>query len=191
MQFFELGIGSLQFESMVMGRIIHLLNPEMGDRHAEGVYQNRWRECNADAEHAQHSGLSKPAASIHLSPVIALPTISPVLDVEFSEGELYISNILDLQIFSKKSSDNISFKTEDIFHIFPLFFLDTFLTYVWFHHFLRCENIISGTARTPAQQNTQKQATEAHCLGCGPFFYFSICWSMELGMRQSVCHPES
>lgn len=76
-------------------------------------------------------------------------------------------------------------------HFFPLFFLDTFLTYVWFHHFLRCENIIGGAARTPAQQNTQKQATEAHCLGCGPFFYFSICWSMELGMRQSVCHPES
>lgn len=94
----------------------------------------------------------------------------------FQEIEWQTTYHLKLQIFST---------------FFPLFFLDTFLTYVWFHHFLRCENIISGTARTPAQQNTQKQATEAHCLGCGPFFYFSICWSMELGMRQSVCHPES
>lgn len=44
----------------------------------------------------------KQPVSSQLSLAIALPTISPVFKVEFSEGEPYISIILDLQIFSKK-----------------------------------------------------------------------------------------
>jgi hypothetical protein len=40
------------------------------------------------------------------------------LKVEFSKGDPSISNILNLQIFSKKSNRNISFETTDIFHIF-------------------------------------------------------------------------
>lgn len=121
----------------------------------------------------------------------SLSNLSPALKVEFSKGDPSISNILDLQTSSKKSNRNISFETTDISHVvFSLFLLDTSLTYVWFQHFLKRENIISGAGRTPAQQNTQKQATEAHCLGCRSFFYFSICWSTELVMRQNVCHPE-
>lgn len=188
---FELKTRSLQLESMPMGRTIHLLNPGMGDRYADKICSNSRRECGTDAEIVQHCGFSKTISQHSLVTCHCPPYSLSMLKVEFSKGEPYISNILDLQIFSKKLNDNISFETTDIFHIFSLFFLDTFLTYVWFHHFLRRENIISGTARTPAQQNTQKQATEAHCLGCRSFFYFSICWSMELVMRQSVCHPES
>ena len=90
------------------------------------------------------------------------------VDILLSTGELKITDINQMKTYHLR---------QQIFSTFSFVPLGYFSNLCLVSSFLGPENIISGTARAPAQQNTLKQATEAHCLGCRSFFYSSICWS--------------
>lgn len=158
-----------------MEGLIYIINVEAEAKYAERgekqkrFYSAKYWKCWENILKNSHFELTyHPVIPLYSSLLGTVPT----LKATFFKGEPYISNTVDLQTFSMKSKWKHIIWDNRYFPHFPLFLLDTFLTYVWVSSFLGPENIIKGDSQSTSPTEHSETSNRSTLFGLQILFTF-------------------